>query len=59
DQYRQSFRGPGKFDGSLANWVNGPLLQHVASRHGFNVEFKPFKYRKGSQTVILSTTMKE
>jgi hypothetical protein len=58
-QYATSFRGPGKFDGSLANWVNGPLLRHVASRHGFNVQFTPFKYRKGSQTVILSTTMKE
>ncbi|HEX6512413.1 MAG TPA: hypothetical protein VF157_08955 [Chloroflexota bacterium] len=59
DQYQHSFRGPGKFDGSLANWVNGPLLRHVAGRHGFNVEFTPFKYRKGSQTVILTTSMKE
>jgi len=59
DQYQHSFRGPGKFDGSLANWVNGPLLKHVAGRHGFNVEFTPFTYRKGSQTVILTTSMKE
>jgi hypothetical protein len=59
DQYQHSFRGPGKFDGSLANWVNGPLLRHVAGRHGFNVEFTPFTYRKGSQTVILTTSMKE
>ena len=59
DQYKHSFRGPGKFDGSLANWVNGLLLKHVAGRHGFNVEFTPFKYRKGSQTVILTTSMKE
>lgn len=59
EQYRHSFRGPGKFDGSLANWVNGPLLRHVAGRHGFNVQFTPFRYRKGSQTVILTTSMKE
>ncbi len=59
DQYRQSFRGPGKFDGSLMNWINGPLLKQVAGRLGFNVEFTSYKYRKGSQTVILSTTMKE
>jgi hypothetical protein len=59
EQYQHSFRGPGKFDGSLANWVNGPLLRHVAGRHGFNVEFTPFTYRKGSQTVILTTSMKE
>ncbi len=59
EQYRHSFRGPGKFDGSLANWVNGPLLRQVAGRHGFNVQFTPFRYRKGSQTVILTTSMKE
>jgi hypothetical protein len=59
DQYKHSFRGPGKFDGSLANWINGPLLRHVAGRHGFNVEFTPFRYRRGSQTVILTTSMKE
>lgn len=59
DQYRQGFRGPGKYDGSLMNQINGPLLRQVAGRHGFNVEFAPFKYRKGSATTILSTTMKE
>jgi len=59
EQYQSGFSGPGKYDGSLANWINGPLLKHVAGRHGFNVQFTPFKYRKGSQTVILTTSMKE
>ncbi|MBV8083597.1 MAG: hypothetical protein JO247_02165 [Chloroflexi bacterium] len=58
-QYQDGFRGPGKYDGSLMNWINGPLLKHVAGRHGFNVQFTPFKYRKGSATVILTTSMKE
>ena len=33
-QYRTGFYGPGKYDGSVVNWVNGPLLQLVASRRG-------------------------
>ena len=26
-EYRQGFRGPGKLDGSVVNWVNGALLR--------------------------------
>ena len=33
-QYRTGFYGPGKYDGSVVNWVNGPLLQLVASGAG-------------------------
>ena len=29
DQYRTGFYGPGKYDGSVVNWVNGPLLAAV------------------------------
>ena len=31
-QYRTGFRGPGKYDGSVVNWVNGPLLAHIWAR---------------------------
>ncbi|HWM60221.1 MAG TPA: hypothetical protein VNO83_20515 [Pseudonocardia sp.] len=41
-QYRVSFRGPGKYDGSVVNWVNGPLLAHIGARKGFDVAFAPF-----------------
>ncbi len=41
-EYRAGFRGPGKYDGSVVNWVNGPLLQTLAGRRGFHVELSPF-----------------
>lgn len=47
-QYRSGFRGPGKYDGSVVNWVNGPLLQILAGRRGFHVEFSPFDGRSRS-----------
>src|SRR5580692_3261835 len=42
-QYRTGFYGPGKYDGSVVNWVNGPLLARVASRRGFGVQVAPFR----------------
>lgn len=55
DDYRRGFRGPGKLDGSVLNWVNGALLQVVGARAGFDVRFAPFEYRSGSRTSILYT----
>jgi hypothetical protein len=59
DEYRQGFRGPGKLDGSVVNWVNGALLRAVGARAGFDVHFAPFRYRAGSRTSILYTTLRE
>jgi hypothetical protein len=59
DEYRHGFRGPGKLDGSVVNWVNGPLLRAVAARAGYDVHFAPFRYRPGSRTSILYTTQRE
>jgi hypothetical protein len=59
DEYRQGFRGPGKLDGSVVNWVNGALLRVVGARAGFDVHFAPFRYRPGSRTSILYTTLRE
>ncbi|MEO8098011.1 MAG: hypothetical protein ABI811_09950 [Acidobacteriota bacterium] len=58
-QYRTGFFGPGKLDGSLLNWVNGALLKEVAQREGYDVHFRPFKYRKETKTSILYTTRRE
>jgi hypothetical protein len=58
-QYRTGFFGPGKLDGSLLNWVNGALLQEVAQREGYDVHFRPFKYREGTKTTILYTTRRD
>jgi len=59
DEYRQGFRGPGKLDGSVVNWVNGALLRAVGARTGYDVHFAPFRYRPGSRTSILYTTLRE
>jgi hypothetical protein len=58
-EYRHGFRGPGKLDGAIVNWVNGALLQVVAARAGYDVHFAPFRYRPGSRTSILYTTQRD
>jgi hypothetical protein len=57
--YLHGFRGPGKLDGSIVNWVNGALLAEVAEQSGYDVHFAPFPYRQGSKTSILYTTQRE
>jgi hypothetical protein len=59
NDYLHGFRGPGKMDGSIVNWVNGALLAEVGRQAGYDVHFAPFKYRKGSKTSILYTTQRE
>jgi hypothetical protein len=54
DQYRSGFRGPGKYDGSTVNWVNGPMLAAIASRRGYQVTFRPFGH--GSKSPVLTMT---
>jgi hypothetical protein len=58
-QYRTGFYGPGKYDGSVVNWVNGPLLQLVGSRRGFGVEFTPFRQRPGSNIVTMTAQTRD
>lgn len=58
-EYCQGFRGPGKLDGSVVNWVNGALLRVVGARVGYDVHFAPFRYRSGSRTSILYTTQRD
>lgn len=58
-QYASGFRGPGKYDGSIVNWVNGPVLGSVAGRRGFEVTFRPFAHRTGSFITTLSAQVRE
>jgi hypothetical protein len=58
-QYRTGFYGPGKYDGSVVNWVNGPLLQLVASRRGFGVQFTAFRQRPGSNITTLTAQARD
>lgn len=52
--YRTGFRGPGKYDGSVVNWVNGPLLAHVGRRNGVDVRYTPFRHRPGGNIVTMT-----
>jgi len=59
EQYRAGFYGPGKYDGSTVNWVNGPLLQLFASRRGFDVTFAQFKQRPGANIKTLTAQVRD
>ena len=58
-EYRSGFYGPGKYDGSVVNWVNGPLLQLFASRRGFDVRFSAFTQRPGSRIKTLTVQVRD
>jgi hypothetical protein len=58
-EYRAGFYGPGKYDGSVVNWVNGPLLQLLASRRGFGVRFSPFTQRPASNVKTLTAQVRD
>jgi hypothetical protein len=57
--YGAGFYGPGKYDGSVVNWVNGPLLRHVGSRAGFDVRISPFAQRPAATVKTLTATVRE
>jgi len=57
--YRMGFRGPGKYDGSVVNWVNGPLLGHVGRRQGFDVQYTPFRHRGGGNIVTMTAQARD
>jgi hypothetical protein len=58
-EYRTSFKGPGKYDGSVVNWVNGPLLAAVGRRNGYEVRFQSFAHRSGSNITTLTARLRE
>lgn len=57
--YHTVFRGPGKYDGSVVNWVNGPLLKHLGRRRGFDVHYEPFRHRSGGNIVTLTAQARD
>jgi hypothetical protein len=57
--YGTGFFGPGKYDGSVVNWVNGPLLRHVGSRAGFDVRISPFAQRPAANVKTLTAMVRE
>ncbi|MBO0867020.1 MAG: hypothetical protein J2P15_00505 [Micromonosporaceae bacterium] len=57
--FRTGFRGPGKYDGSVVNWVNGPLLAYIGRRKGFDVSYAPFAHRTGTNIVTMTAQVRE
>ncbi|MGH3786499.1 MAG: SAM-dependent methyltransferase [Pseudonocardiaceae bacterium] len=57
--YRTGFRGPGKYDGSVVNWLNGPLLAHIGRRKGFDVDFQRFAHRTGTNIVTMTAQVRD
>lgn len=57
--YERSFRGPGKYDGSVVNWVNGSLLTSIGRRHGYEVTYETFSHRTGSNITTLTARVQE
>jgi hypothetical protein len=57
--FRTAFRGPGKYDGSVVNWVNGPLLAFIGRRKGFDVSYAPFAHRTGANIVTMTAQVRE
>ncbi|WP_219469106.1 hypothetical protein [Nonomuraea rhizosphaerae] len=57
--YRSNFRGPGKYEGSVVNWVNGPLLAHVGRRSGFDVHYAPFARRTGGNIITMTAQVRD
>ncbi len=58
-RYHSGFFGPGKYDGSVVNWVNGPLLRHIGGRAGFDVRISPFTARPSSNIKTLTAAVRE
>jgi hypothetical protein len=59
EQYDHSFRGPGKYDGSVVNWVNGSVLAAIGRRRGFQVAFRKFAHRAGSNITTMTAEVRE
>ena len=58
-QFKTGFYGPGKYDGSVVNWINGPLLHRLASRNGFDMQITPFAQRPTSNVKTLTAQVRE
>ncbi|HEV3288642.1 MAG TPA: hypothetical protein VG123_06590, partial [Streptosporangiaceae bacterium] len=58
DGYLTGFHGPGKYDGSVVNWVNGPLLALAGNRRGFDVQIAPSR-RPGATVKTLTAQVRD
>jgi hypothetical protein len=58
-QYQAGFHGPGKYDGSVVNWVNGPLLALTGNRRGFQVQIAPMPGRPNASVKTLMAQVRD
>jgi len=58
-EYGSGFFGPGKYDGSVINWVNGALLAHMGARLGYDIRFSAFTHRSGSNVKTLTAQIRD
>jgi len=58
-EYGSGFFGPGKYDGSVVNWVNGPLLAHVGARLGYGIRFSAFTHRSGTNVKTMTAQVRD
>jgi hypothetical protein len=58
-RYHTGFFGPGKYDGSVVNWVNGPLLRHIGGRNGFSITITPFAQQPSSSIRTLTAAVRD
>ncbi len=56
--YLTGFHGPGKYDGSVVNWVNGPLLALAGNRRGFDVQIAASR-RPGANVKTLTAQVRD
>ena len=58
-EYGKGFYGPGKYNGSVVNWVNGALLAHMGARLGYDIRFSAFTHRTGSNVKTLTAQVRD
>ncbi len=59
DAYLAGFYGPGKYDGSVVNWVNGALLALTGNRRGFDVQITPLRGRPTAHVKTLTAQVRD
>jgi hypothetical protein len=59
EDYHTGFYGPGKYDGSVVNWVNGPLLALTGNRRGFDVQISPLPGQPGATVKTLTAQVRD
>ncbi len=58
-QYANGFRGPGKYDGSVVNWVNGRLLAADRRAAASTWTSRPSRIARGSNVLTMTARARD